>query len=157
MATSTSKTDTSGHAQAAREQAAGEHAAAAKASMVDQMADDANPPTLPDDAPAMTPYLKLPYRARGDFMAKMARVQDLAPEPKAAQSIAKKAEKGTVDLDQVSGYFYLLAEIDELLRLVCDPAALDAWQAAHDDSEFVGLYNAYMRWSQAGEASSSGS
>lgn len=156
MATS-SNTD-SEHAQVVRDGVAAEHAAAAKTSMVDKLAEDANPPALPDDAPAMTPYLKLPYRARGEFMAKMAQVEKMAPEPKKAKDLNKQTEKGKVDLSEISGFYFLLAEIDELLRLVvADPAELDKWQTSHDDSEFVQLYNAYMRWSQAGEASSSGS
>ena len=124
------------------------------ASMIDELADDATPPALPDDAPDMTSYLKLPYRVRGDFMKKMKIIQEMAPSPETGK---KAAEEGTVDADQAGDYFYLLAEIEELLHLVCDPAALAAWQAKHDDTEFVKLYNSYMRWSQAGEASSSDS
>lgn len=134
-----------------------EHAAAARESMTDQLAADANPPTLPEGAPALTPYLKLPYRKRGEFMEKMAKVKELAPKPKTAKTTARKAAQGDIDLTEVSGFYYLLAEIDDLMHLVADPAELEAWQAGHDDNEFVELYNAYMKWSQAGEASSSAS
>lgn len=125
-----------------------------QSSMVDELDADANPPTLPADAPTMTAYLKLPYRKRGDFMKKMKTIQDLAPTPKKS---GKKTDEGTVDVDQAADYFYLLAEIEELLHLVCDPDELATWQTNHSDVDFVHLYNTYMRWSQAGEASSSDS
>lgn len=124
-------------------------------STVDELAADAQAPQLPPGAPAMTPYLKLPYRVRGDFMKKMAVIRDLAPSPK--QVKGRKSDEATVDPALAADYFYLLAEIEELLQIVCDPDGLTKWQGEHTDSELVELYNAYMRWSQAGEASSSAS
>lgn len=126
-----------------------------QSSMVDELAADADNPQPPPDAPPMTPYLKLPYRVRGDFMKKMAVIRELAPSPK--QTRGRKTEDTTVDPALAADYFYLLAEIEELLQMVCEPAALAKWQGNHTDSDLVDLYNVYMRWSQAGEASSSAS
>ena len=132
-------------------------------SLVDELADDATPAELPAGAPTMTPFMKLPYRARGDFMQKLDGVKAVVDKQQKAAKPKGKAKTGAsngevdVDLTQAGEFFYLLADIDELMRLVCDPDELSAWQAQHTDQEFVGLWNVYMRWSQVGEASSSSS
>lgn len=122
-----------------------------ESSLVDDLADDANPAVLPEGAPRLTKYLQLKYRNRAEFMRKLETVRKAAPTP-------GKSGKVSVTPDKLADFYDMLADIDELMRLVAvDIAEFEAWQGKHDDGEFVELFNAYMRWSQAGEASSSAS
>lgn len=138
-------------------------------SVVDQLAQDAAPPEMPEGAPELVPYLQIrPRSKRGEFKRKYA---EFARAEKDLQQLRsrlglKDGEAGELDEDadpaermqawaDMDDYMQLMDELMELAAT--DHQTYRRWADEADDDVLMAAFAAYCARSQPGEASSSAS
>lgn len=121
-----------------------------KQTATDALHADATPPSYPEGAPELIPFMKLGFRKRAAWLAKVGPVED---------KVKAMPDKGTaIGAAGAAEMYELMAEMDDLLREVAaDPDQYDAWVAANSDAAFGDLFTAYMARAQPGEARGSSS
>lgn len=125
--------------------------------IIDALNEDANPKEYPKDAPALWPYLKLPFRDRAKFFSVYRVLQAKQSDLLAAE---RKRKRGKITdaqmLEAAEGVYDLYAMMDDLMRIAAvDKDAYDEWVREHNDDDFGHLFAVYVERSQPGEASSS--
>lgn len=126
---------------------------------IDAIQQDAAPREYPKDAPALWPYLKLPFRKRAEFFRKFREMQAMEGDLAALEKKRKRSTKNQdVMLEQAAGLYDLLAIMDDMMRIAAvDLDEYGAWLDKHNDEQFQELFAAYVERSQPGEASGSAS
>jgi hypothetical protein len=135
-------------------------------SVVDQMADDANPPEYPEGAPALIEYRYLyPRSKRGEFKRKLATFQESQTKLNAAKEagLFEQIEQDDLTAEQQQARIMLAADADDMFALMDDlmrmcaanPDGYDAWARSVDDAGLAKVFEVFMQRSQPGEASSS--
>lgn len=127
--------------------------------IIDALNEDVTPKEYPKDAPALWPYLKLPFRDRAKFFSVYRVLQAKQADLLATE---KKRKRGKLTdaqmLEAAEGVYDLYAMMDDLMRIAAvDKDAYNDWVRDHNDDEFATLFAAYVERSQPGEASSSAS
>ena len=125
--------------------------------IVDALNEDANPKEYPKGAPALWPYLKLPFRDRSKFFSIYRNLQAKQADLLAAERKRRKGKLSDAQmLEAAEGLYDLYAMMDDLMRVAAvDKDAYDEWVREHDDEDFANLFTVYVERSQPGEASSS--
>lgn len=133
-------------------------------SVVDQMADDAAPPTeYPPGTPALKPLLAIrPRSRRAEFKRRYAEVAEMKGETEKLQAQAEKLKQGSdaryaTELRMWAAMDDIYDKVNAALRLAAvDIEAYDAWSdALEDDTDLMTAFNVYQSRTQPGEASSS--
>lgn len=134
-----------------------------KTTKLDAIADDAELPEYPEGAPLLQSYLKIrPRSKRAEFKRKFADVSEMQKEIDAIKASGALNEAGDNQAAKLRAWAQLddmYQQIDELLEMAAvNPAAYREWSdTTEDDTQLVAVFNAYMKRTQPGEASSSAS
>jgi hypothetical protein len=125
--------------------------------IIDALHEDAAPREMPKDAPALWPYLKLPFRRRSKFFGVYRALQAKQAELVAADKRRKRGKQTDDQMfAQAEALYDLYALMDDLMEIAAvDTDAYHEWVESHSDEEFSALFSAYVERSQPGEASSS--
>lgn len=139
----------------------------AEVSVVDQMADDANPPEYPEGTPALIEYRFLyPRSKRGEFkrlLATFRRSQEKLNTAKDGGLFDEVDKDDELTAEQQEARIELAADADDLFDLMdrlmrmcaADPDVYDAWTRQVEDAVLTEVFSVFMARSQPGEASSS--
>lgn len=136
-------------------------------SVVDALADDTNPPEMPEGAPELVPYLQIrPRSRRAEFKRKYAQFAGAEKNLNALRDRLglKPDQEGVLDEDvdpeerlkawaDMDDYIQLMDELMEFAAV--DPPAYRKWADEADDETLMGVFTVYCARSQPGEASSS--
>lgn len=126
----------------------------------DAMSADAAPREFPKDAPALVPYLRLPFRKRAKFFRGFGELQEMQEKLSALDKKRKRAKNPSQEtlIEQATLLYELYGSMDDLMRVAAvDTEKYEEWVETHSDDEFQDLFSIYVERSQPGEASSSAS
>lgn len=137
-----------------------------KPSVVDELADDANPPEYPEGAPLLKPFLQIrPRSRRAEFKRGYAKFEGAQKRMAELQSSAALMGDGEDTTERTAERMRIWAEMDDYYQLMDDLMALAAvnpdayreWSDEAGDETLAAVFTVYARRSQPGEASSSAS
>lgn len=138
---------------------------AEKPSVIDAMADDADPGVYPPGAPLLKSWLHIrPRSKRAAFKRKFGEFNDMRDVVNKAQKAAARTESAAAaGKDVQTDLLNLSAQADDMYQLMDDLMRMAAvkedhyakWSDDVEDAELVATFNVFMKRSQPGEASSS--
>lgn len=140
-----------------------------EASLLDDMADDANPPEYPEGTPELRPILAIrPRSRRAEFKARYADLVALQQKMTALRKITgplgENADaENNVHADRAEAMYRLWSQSDLMYEIVTDllvlaavdPDVMAKWADEADDETLATAFAAYQHRAQPGEASSS--
>ncbi len=142
-----------------------------ESSLLDDMADDANPPEYPEGTPELYPIPAIrPRSRRAEFKSRYADLVKLQRQMDAHRKIVGPLGEDADDDAQESperaeAMYRLWSQSDLMYEIVTDlmvlaavdPDQMSKWADAADDAELAAAFAAYQHRAQPGEASSSAS